>query len=110
MANNHENREIHLTSMGQHWEDFMEFESDVLDERGRRGSPQGDGKPRVQHETLLEGPILEDVEETIAIEEVDLGISPPNTELDEGEFEDLDIEHVDVEDFLEDLMELEITV
>ncbi|GJY31519.1 putative transcription elongation factor SPT5-like protein 1 [Tanacetum coccineum] len=34
--------------------------------------------------------------------EVDLGISLfPNTELDEGEFEDLDIEHVDVEDFLE---------
>ncbi|GJZ79362.1 hypothetical protein Tco_0644199 [Tanacetum coccineum] len=48
---------------------------------------------RVQHETSLEGPILEDVEETIAREEVDLGISPPNTELDEGEFEDLDIEH-----------------
>ncbi|GKD07087.1 ribonuclease H-like domain-containing protein [Tanacetum coccineum] len=41
----------------------------------------------------------------IAREEVDLGISPPNTELDEGEFEDLDIEHVDVEDFLEDLMD-----
>ncbi|GJT83000.1 hypothetical protein Tco_1057342 [Tanacetum coccineum] len=60
---------------------------------------------RVQHETSLEGPILEDVEETIAREEVDLGISPPNTELDEGEFEDLDIEHVDVEDFLEDLMD-----
>ncbi|GJR53357.1 hypothetical protein Tco_1403878 [Tanacetum coccineum] len=56
----------------------------------------------VQHETSLEGPILEDVEETIAREEVDLGISPPNTELDESEFEDLDIEHVDVEDFLED--------
>ncbi|GKA07670.1 RNA-directed DNA polymerase, eukaryota [Tanacetum coccineum] len=31
-------------------------------------------------------PILEDVEETIAREEVDLGISPPNTELDEGLF------------------------
>ncbi|GKD65708.1 zinc finger BED domain-containing protein RICESLEEPER 2 [Tanacetum coccineum] len=60
---------------------------------------------RVQHETSLEGPILEDVEETIAREEVELGISPPNTELDEGEFEDLDIEHVDVEDFLEDLMD-----
>ncbi|GKD32218.1 hypothetical protein Tco_1242996 [Tanacetum coccineum] len=43
---------------------------------------------------LSEGPILEDVEETIVREEVDLGISPPNTELDEGEFEDLDIEHV----------------
>ncbi|GJT71291.1 hypothetical protein Tco_1030577 [Tanacetum coccineum] len=54
---------------------------------------------RVQHETSLEGPILEDVEETIAREEVELGISPPNTELDEGEFEDLDIDHVDVEDF-----------
>ncbi|GJY94290.1 hypothetical protein Tco_0510651 [Tanacetum coccineum] len=54
-----------------------------------------DGSRRVQHETSLEGPILEDVEETIAREEVDLGISPPNTELDEGEFEDLDIEHVD---------------
>ncbi|GKF54701.1 hypothetical protein Tco_0165041, partial [Tanacetum coccineum] len=26
-------------------------------------------------------------------EEVELGISPPNTELDEGEFEDLDIDH-----------------
>ncbi|GJX99303.1 hypothetical protein Tco_0356322 [Tanacetum coccineum] len=38
----------------------------------------------VQHETSLEGPILEDVEETIAKEEVELGISPPNTELDEG--------------------------
>ncbi|GJZ94745.1 hypothetical protein Tco_0666948 [Tanacetum coccineum] len=60
---------------------------------------------RVQHETSLEGPILEDVEETIAREEVELGISPPNTELDEGEFEDLDIEHVDVEDFLEDLID-----
>ncbi|GKC56227.1 thiamine thiazole synthase, chloroplastic-like protein [Tanacetum coccineum] len=34
-------------------------------------------------------------EETIAREEVELGISPPNTELDECEFEDLDIEHVD---------------
>ncbi|GJV55653.1 hypothetical protein Tco_1456658 [Tanacetum coccineum] len=64
-----------------------------------------DGVDMVQHETSLEGPILEDVEETIAREEVDLGISPPNTELDEGEFEDLDIEHVDVEDFLEDLMD-----
>ncbi|GJT04457.1 hypothetical protein Tco_0838919 [Tanacetum coccineum] len=62
-------------------------------------------QPRVQHETSLEGPILEDVEETIAREEVELGISPPNTELDECEFEDLDIEHVDVEDFLEDLMD-----
>ncbi|GJV91178.1 hypothetical protein Tco_1538991 [Tanacetum coccineum] len=51
------------------------------------------------------GPILEDVEETVAREEVELGISPPNTELDEGEFEDLDIEHVDVEEFLEDLMD-----
>ncbi|GJT26772.1 laccase 7 [Tanacetum coccineum] len=39
---------------------------------------------RVQHETSLEGPILEDVEETIAREEVDLRISPPNTELDEA--------------------------
>ncbi|GKG45403.1 hypothetical protein Tco_0495481, partial [Tanacetum coccineum] len=48
----------------------------------------------VQHETSLEGPILEDVEETIAREEVDLEISPPNTELDEGEFEDLDIEKI----------------
>ncbi|GJR13329.1 hypothetical protein Tco_0795981 [Tanacetum coccineum] len=55
-----------------------------------------DGVDRVQHETSLEGPILEDVEETIAREEVELGISPPNTELDECEFEDLDIEHVDV--------------
>ncbi|GKC56840.1 zinc finger BED domain-containing protein RICESLEEPER 2 [Tanacetum coccineum] len=64
-----------------------------------------DGVDRVQHETSLEGPILEDVEETIAREEVDLGISPPNTELDEGEFEDLDIEDVDVEDFFEDLMD-----
>ncbi|GJT85454.1 putative transcription elongation factor SPT5-like protein 1 [Tanacetum coccineum] len=54
-----------------------------------------------------ESPILEDVEETIARKEVDLGISPPNTELDEGEFEDLDIEHVDVEDFFEDLMDYE---
>ncbi|GKF32748.1 hypothetical protein Tco_0102546 [Tanacetum coccineum] len=64
-----------------------------------------DGVDRVQHETSLEGPILEDVEETIAREEVDLGISPSNTELDESEFADLDIEHVDVEDFLEDLMD-----
>ncbi|GKD27398.1 hypothetical protein Tco_1233612 [Tanacetum coccineum] len=55
-----------------------------------------DGVDRVQHETSLEGLILEDVEETIAREEVDLGISPPNTELDECEFEDLDIEHVDM--------------
>ncbi|GJX97685.1 hypothetical protein Tco_0353483 [Tanacetum coccineum] len=55
-----------------------------------------DGVDRVQHETSLEGPILEDVEETIAREEVELGISPPEyPELDEGEFEDLDIEHVD---------------
>ncbi|GKA61847.1 hypothetical protein Tco_0761366 [Tanacetum coccineum] len=36
-------------------------------------------------ETSLECPILEDVEETIAREEVELGISPPNTELDEVE-------------------------
>ncbi|GJZ92069.1 hypothetical protein Tco_0664134 [Tanacetum coccineum] len=56
----------------------------------------------VQHETSLEGPILEDVEETIAREEVDLGISPPNTELDEGEFEDLDIEHRRFKEFLKD--------
>ncbi|GJU52333.1 zinc finger BED domain-containing protein RICESLEEPER 2 [Tanacetum coccineum] len=63
--------------------------------------PKETRKYRVEHES----PILEDVEETIAREEVDLGISPPNTELDEGEFEDLDIEHVDVEDFLEDLMD-----
>ncbi|GJT28909.1 zinc finger BED domain-containing protein RICESLEEPER 2-like protein [Tanacetum coccineum] len=62
-------------------------------------------RSKQQNETSLEGPILEDVEETIAREEVELGISPPNTELDEGEFEDLDIEHVDVEDFLEDLMD-----
>ncbi|GJU87271.1 hypothetical protein Tco_1294817 [Tanacetum coccineum] len=34
---------------------------------------------------VLNSPILEDVEETIAREEVELGISPPNTELDEGE-------------------------
>ncbi|GJV95881.1 zinc finger BED domain-containing protein RICESLEEPER 2 [Tanacetum coccineum] len=88
----------------------------IISERRSRLTPESvevcvclkdylDGVDRVQHETSLEGPILEDVEETIAREEVDLGISPPNTELDEGEFEDLDIEHVDVEDFLEDLMD-----
>ncbi|GJR18556.1 zinc finger BED domain-containing protein RICESLEEPER 2 [Tanacetum coccineum] len=44
-----------------------------------------DREDRVQHETSLEGPILEDDEETIAREEVELGISPPNTELDEGD-------------------------
>ncbi|GJR18233.1 hypothetical protein Tco_1054887 [Tanacetum coccineum] len=59
----------------------------------------------MKHALGRKGPILEDVEETIAREEVELGISPPNTELDEGEFEDLDIEHVDVEEFLEDLMD-----
>ncbi|GJW67980.1 DNA helicase [Tanacetum coccineum] len=79
----------------------------IISERRSRLTPESvevcvclkdylDGVDRVQHETSLEGPILEDVEETIAREEVDLGISPPNTELDEGEFEDLDIEHVDV--------------
>ncbi|GJS39838.1 hypothetical protein Tco_1479901 [Tanacetum coccineum] len=88
----------------------------IISERRSRLTPESvevcvclkdylDGVDRVQHETSLEGPILEDVEETIAREEVELGISPPNTELDEGEFEDLDIEHVDVEDFLEDLMD-----
>ncbi|GJY52413.1 ribonuclease H-like domain-containing protein [Tanacetum coccineum] len=86
----------------------------IISERRSRLTPESvevcvclkdylDGVDRVQHETSLEGPILEDVEETIAREEV--GISPPNTELDEGEFEDLDIEHVDVEEFLEDLMD-----
>ncbi|GJX46900.1 hypothetical protein Tco_0272090 [Tanacetum coccineum] len=45
-----------------------------------------DGVDRVQHETSLEGPILEDVEETIAREEVELGISPPNTRINEREF------------------------
>ncbi|GJY80137.1 hypothetical protein Tco_0492888 [Tanacetum coccineum] len=59
---------------------------------------------RVQHEHLGRFRILEDVEEH-SQREVELGISPPNTELDEGEFEDLDIEHVDIEDFLEDLMD-----
>ncbi|GJT71283.1 ribonuclease H-like domain-containing protein [Tanacetum coccineum] len=74
----------------------------IISERRSRLTPESvevcvclkdylDGVDRVQHETSLEGPILEDVEETIAREEVDLGISPPNTELDEGEFEDLDI-------------------
>ncbi|GKA75989.1 zinc finger BED domain-containing protein RICESLEEPER 2 [Tanacetum coccineum] len=88
----------------------------IISERRSRLTPESvevcvclkdylDGVDRVQHETSLEGPILEDVEETIAREEVELGISPPNTELDEGEFEDLDIEHVDVEEFLEDLMD-----
>ncbi|GJU53751.1 zinc finger BED domain-containing protein RICESLEEPER 2 [Tanacetum coccineum] len=88
----------------------------IISERRSRLTPESvevcvclkdylDGVDRVQHETSLEGPILEDVEETIAREEVDLGISPPNTELDEGEFEDLDIEDVDVEDFFEDLMD-----
>ncbi|GJZ50000.1 putative AC transposase [Tanacetum coccineum] len=88
----------------------------IISERRSRLTPESvevwvclkdylDGVDRVQHETSLECPILEDVEETIAREEVDLGISPPNTELDEGEFEDLDIEDVDVEDFFEDLMD-----
>ncbi|GKA12046.1 zinc finger BED domain-containing protein RICESLEEPER 2, partial [Tanacetum coccineum] len=79
----------------------------IISERRSRLTPESVEVcvDRVQHETSLEGPILEDVEETIAREEVELGISPPNTELDEGEFEDLDIEHVDVEDFLEDLMD-----
>ncbi|GJR07801.1 zinc knuckle CX2CX4HX4C containing protein [Tanacetum coccineum] len=76
---------------------------------GEKGAlPRNDKSPYFRankHETSLEGPILEDVEETITREEVDLGISPPNTELDEGEFEDLDIEHVDVEDFLKDLID-----
>ncbi|GKE82241.1 hypothetical protein Tco_1552241 [Tanacetum coccineum] len=73
----------------------------IISERRSRLTPESvevciclkdylDGVHRVQHETSLEGPILEDVEETIAREEVELGISPPNTELDEGEFEDLD--------------------
>ncbi|GKG16204.1 hypothetical protein Tco_0358527, partial [Tanacetum coccineum] len=88
----------------------------IISERRSRLTPESveicvclkdylDGVDRVQHETSLEGPILEYVEETIAREEVDLGISPPNTELDEGEFEYLDIEDVDVEDFFEDLMD-----
>ncbi|GJW18757.1 ribonuclease H-like domain-containing protein [Tanacetum coccineum] len=66
----------------------------IISERRSRLTPESvevcvclkdylDGVDRVQHETSLEGPILEDVEETIAREEVDLGISPPNTELDE---------------------------
>ncbi|GJS49856.1 zinc finger BED domain-containing protein RICESLEEPER 2 [Tanacetum coccineum] len=63
-----------------------------------------DGVDRIQHETSLEGTVLEDVEETTASEEVELGISSPNTELDEGEFEDFDVEDVDVKDFLDDLM------
>ncbi|GJX07974.1 zinc finger BED domain-containing protein RICESLEEPER 2 [Tanacetum coccineum] len=73
----------------------------IISERRSRLTPESvevcvclkdylDGVDRVQHETSLEGPILEDVEETIAREEVELGISPPNTELDECEFEDLD--------------------
>ncbi|GKD39441.1 ribonuclease H-like domain-containing protein, partial [Tanacetum coccineum] len=89
----------------------------IISERRSRLTPESvevcvclkdylDGVDRVQHETSLEGPILEEVEETIAREKVDLGISLPNTKLDECEFEDLDIEHVDVEDFLEDLMNL----
>ncbi|GJV74460.1 zinc finger BED domain-containing protein RICESLEEPER 2 [Tanacetum coccineum] len=53
----------------------------------------------------ISGPILEDVEETIEVKKVELGFSPSDTKLDEGEFEDLDIEHVNVEDFLEDLMD-----
>ncbi|GKA48307.1 zinc finger BED domain-containing protein RICESLEEPER 2 [Tanacetum coccineum] len=76
----------------------------IISERRSRLTPESvevlcilkdylDGVDRVQHETSLECPILEDVEETIAREEVELGISPPNTELDEGEFEDLDIDH-----------------
>ncbi|GJZ98077.1 hypothetical protein Tco_0670530 [Tanacetum coccineum] len=51
-----------------------------------------DGVDRVQHETSLEGPILEDVEETIAREEVDLWDITSEYEVSEGEFEDLDIE------------------
>ncbi|GJY55904.1 RNA-directed DNA polymerase, eukaryota [Tanacetum coccineum] len=62
----------------------------IISERRSRLTPESvevcvclkdylDGLDRVQHETSLEGPILEDVEETIAREEVDLGISPLNT-------------------------------
>ena len=88
----------------------------IISERRSRLTPESvevcvclkdylDGIDRVQHEASLEGPILQDVEETIAREEVDLGISPPNTELDEGEFEDLDVEPVGVEDFFEDILD-----
>ncbi|GJW27196.1 probable aspartyl aminopeptidase [Tanacetum coccineum] len=68
----------------------------IISERRSRLTPESvevcvclkdylDGVDRVQHETSLEGPILEDVEETIAREEVELGISPPNTELENVE-------------------------
>lgn len=87
----------------------------IISERRSRLTPESvevcvclkdylDGVDRIQNETSLEGPVLEDVEETIEREEVELGISPTNTELDEGEFEDFDVEDVDVEEFLDDLM------
>ncbi|GJR73620.1 hypothetical protein Tco_0085985 [Tanacetum coccineum] len=59
---------------------FNHFDNVKLTEIIKRGYNRGityylDGVDRVQHETSLEGPILEDVEETIAREEVELGIS-----------------------------------
>ncbi|GJZ37606.1 zinc finger BED domain-containing protein RICESLEEPER 2 [Tanacetum coccineum] len=58
----------------------------IISERRSRLTPESvevcvclkdylDGVDRVQHETSLEGPILEDVEETIAREEVELDSS-----------------------------------
>lgn len=61
-----------------------------------------DGVDRIQHESSLEGPILDkEVEEGILREEDEMEISPSNTEgeLDEGELEEFDVEDVDVQDF-----------
>ena len=68
-----------------------------------------DGVDRIQHESSLEGPILDkDVEEGIIREEEEAGISPSSStsntegELDEGEFEEFEVEDLDVQDFLEE--------
>lgn len=64
-----------------------------------------DGVDRIQHESSLEGPILDkEVEEGILREEDEMEISPSNTEgeLDEGELEEFDVEDLDVQDFLEE--------
>jgi len=47
-----------------------------------------DDVERIQHCVSLEGPLLPLVEEYIHVEEVSLGISPPTTEVDEGELDE----------------------
>ena len=68
-----------------------------------------DGVDRIQHESSLDDPIIdEDVEEGIIREEEEAGISPSSSttntegELDEGEFEEFEVEDLDVQDFLEE--------